>query len=115
MMRDRVAMMCAIHRQDHRCPEERNGAPERPSGMRLDTARILKAALLLGFGLHAVSLCSHAAENIPITRAETLTGRKLEFPAALQGKPAVCVFGFSKGAGDLTKVWLARLSQDGIT
>ena len=51
---------------------------------------------------------------MPVTQAETLTGHKVEFPAALQGGLTVCVFGFSKGAGDLTKVWMARLSQDGI-
>jgi len=77
-------------------------------------SRILKSALLFVFAFHAASLCSRAAENMPVTHAETLAGQKLEFPAALQGKPAVCVFGFSKGAGDLTKVWMARLSQDGV-
>jgi len=55
-----------------------------------------------------------AAENLPVTPAETLTGQKLEFPTALAGKPVVCVFGFSKEAGDRTKVWMMRLSQDGI-
>jgi hypothetical protein len=54
------------------------------------------------------------AENLPMTPAETLAGQKLEFPAALTGKAAVCVFGFSKEAGDRTKVWMTRLSQDGI-
>ncbi len=49
-----------------------------------------------------------------MTPAETLAGQKLEFPAALAGKSAVCVFGFSKEAGDRTKVWMTRLSQDGI-
>jgi hypothetical protein len=57
---------------------------------------------------------STAAENLPVTPAETLTGQKLEFPTALAGKPAVCVFGFSKEAGDRTKVWMTRLSQDAI-
>ena len=49
-----------------------------------------------------------------MTQAETLAGQKLEFPAALAGKAAVCVFGFSKEAGDGTKVWMTRLSEDGI-
>jgi predicted transcriptional regulator len=43
-----------------------------------------------------------------------LSGQKLEFPTAIAGKPAVCIFGFSKEAGDKTKVWMTRLSQDGI-
>ncbi len=55
-----------------------------------------------------------AAESLPVTQAETLTGQKLEFPSALAGKPAVCVFGFSKEAGDRTKIWMTRLSQDGV-
>jgi hypothetical protein len=55
-----------------------------------------------------------AAESLPVTPAETLTGHKLSFPTALAGKPAVCVFGFSKEAGDRTKDWMARLSNDGV-
>jgi hypothetical protein len=43
-----------------------------------------------------------------------LSAQKLSFPAALAGKPAVCVFGFSKEAGDRTKEWMARLSKEGI-
>jgi hypothetical protein len=66
-------------------------------------------AVLLSFPL----VCP-AAENLPVTSAETLAGQKLEFPTALAGKPSVCVFGFSKEAGDRTKVWMTRLSQDGI-
>jgi hypothetical protein len=66
------------------------------------------------YTLLAAGWSSAAAENLPVTPAETLTGQKLEFPTALAGKPAVCVFGFSKEAGDRTKVWMTRLSQDGI-
>jgi hypothetical protein len=55
-----------------------------------------------------------AAEDLPVTQAETLAGQKMEFPTALAGKPAVCVFGFSREAGDRTKLWMTRLSQDGI-
>jgi hypothetical protein len=55
-----------------------------------------------------------AAETLPVTPAETLSGQKLEFPTAALGKPAVYVFGFSKTAGDKVKPWMARLSQDGI-
>ncbi len=62
--------------------------------------------------LAAVGGC--AAANWPVTPAETLTGQKVEFPTALAGKPVVCVFGFTKVAGDRTKIWMARLSQDGV-
>ncbi len=57
---------------------------------------------------------SPAAENLPVTPAETLSGQKLSFPAALAGKPAVCVFGFSREAGDRTKDWMTLLSKDGV-
>jgi hypothetical protein len=73
-------------------------------------SQLAQACLL---GLFA-AFCRAADGNLPVTPAETLAGRKLEFPTALAGKPAVCVFGFSKEAGDRTKVWMTRLSQDGI-
>ena len=56
---------------------------------------------------------SLAAESLPMSQAETLSGRKLEFPAALAGKPAVVVFGFTKEAGDKVKAWMTRLGQEG--
>ncbi len=68
----------------------------------------------LTIALLLLTSTAHAAENLPVTPAETLSGHKLEFPTALAGKTAVCVFGFSKGAGDRTKVWMERLSHDGI-
>jgi hypothetical protein len=58
--------------------------------------------------------CFAASDNLPVTPAETLADQKIVFPTALAGKAAVCVFGFSKEAGDRTKVWMTRLSQDGI-
>ncbi len=58
--------------------------------------------------------CLAASGNLPVTPAETLADQKIVFPTALAGKAAVCVFGFSKEAGDRTKVWMTRLSQDGI-
>ena len=36
------------------------------------------------------------------------------FPTALAGKPAVCVFGFTKEAGDKTKAWMTSLNDAGI-
>jgi hypothetical protein len=66
------------------------------------------------FALLSAGWSSVLAENLPVTPAETLAGQKLEFPTALAGKPAVCVFGFSKEAGDRTKVWMNRLAQDGV-
>ena len=78
----------------------------------------MRPALLFVIACCAATLHIAAAEAIPSSHAETLTGQKLEFPAALlgklPGKPAVCVFGFSKSAGDLTKVWMTRLNEDGV-
>jgi len=74
----------------------------------------LKIALLLLFVFINVSRSSDAAENLPVTPAETLSGQKLQFPTALTGKLSVCVFGFSKEAGDRTKTWMTRLNQDGM-
>ncbi len=81
--------------------------------------RIVRSVLLCLVALHLSAFQpagqrSEPAGKTPVTQAETLSGQKLEFPTALQGKPAVCVFGFSKEAGDLTKVWMTRLSQDGV-
>jgi hypothetical protein len=62
-----------------------------------------------------LAACSFAAaQNLPVSPAETLSGDKIEFPTALSGKPAVCVFGFSKEGGDRTKVWMTRLHQESL-
>ena len=55
-----------------------------------------------------------SAASLPVTPAESLSGNKVDFPSALAGKSAVCVFGFSKEAGDRTKEWMTRLNQDGV-
>jgi hypothetical protein len=54
------------------------------------------------------------AQSLPVTPVESLTGQKLSFPSALAGKTAVCVFGFTKEAGDHTKDWMIRLNKDGV-
>ncbi len=66
------------------------------------------------FGIVFAFVALAAAAQLPVTPAESLSGQKLEFPTALAGKTAVCVFGFSKEAGDRSKVWMTRLTQDGI-
>jgi hypothetical protein len=57
---------------------------------------------------------SLAAQTLPSTEAETLTGRKLDFPKALAGQPVVCVFSFSKEAGEKTNEWMKPLLAAGI-
>ena len=69
---------------------------------------------LLAFAFAVLIQSSIAAQNLPSTAAESLSGHKMEFPAALAGHVAVCVFGFSKEAGDRGKPWMKRLNQDGI-
>lgn len=59
-------------------------------------------------------LAGSSAEPLPTTPGETLAGGKLEFPTALAGKPVVCIFGFSKEAGDKTKVWMSKLNESGV-
>lgn len=74
----------------------------------------MQITLILAITLFVGGWCLNAAESLPVTPAETLAGQKLSFPAALAGKSAVCVFGFSKEAGDRTKDWMARLNRDGV-
>ncbi len=52
--------------------------------------------------------------GLPVTPAESLSGRKLDFPSALAGKPTVCVFSFSREAGEAVGVWMNRLTRDGV-
>jgi len=61
--------------------------------------------------LIALRVWCAAPYSLPVTPAQTLTGQNLEFPTALAGKPAVCVFGFTKVAGDRTKAWMARSAR----
>jgi hypothetical protein len=59
------------------------------------------AALLLA--------CQLAQGALPATDGETLDGRKVSFPALLAGQPAVCVFSFSREAGEKTRAWMEPL------
>ena len=72
-------------------------------------ARLSKLALII-----TAAICAYAAENLPVTPAESLDNQKLQFPTALAGMPAVCVFGFTKEAGDRTKLWMTKLNDSGI-
>jgi hypothetical protein len=73
------------------------------------TAKIaLLLALLTGGEI------SLRADSMPSSPAETLSGEKLMFPNALAGRAAVCIFGFSKEAGDKTKEWMKAFSQDDL-
>ena len=50
-----------------------------------------------------------AAQSLPSTAGETLDGRKVSFPEMLAGKPAVCVFSFSREAGEKVQAWMEPL------
>ena len=69
---------------------------------------IFLGMLLLGPCLHAQTA------PLPATAAESLTGQKMQFPSALKGMPAVCVFSFSREATEKTRAWMTPLNQDGI-
>ena len=71
--------------------------------------RFAKLSILL-----VTAICAYAAESLPVTPAESLDNQKLQFPTALAGMPAVCVFGFTKEAGDRTKVWMTKLNDGGV-
>ena len=54
------------------------------------------------------------AQNLPATPAETVTGKKVEFPAVLHGAISTVIFGFDKDSNDKITVWLENLTSDGI-
>jgi hypothetical protein len=54
------------------------------------------------------------SQDLPVTAAETIDGKKLEFPTALRGSIATCVFGFGEDSADKVGVWLESLSGDNI-
>ena len=59
------------------------------------------------------ALCARA-QDLPVTAAESIDGKKIEFPTALGGSIAVCVFGFGKDSSNKVGVWLESLSGDNI-
>jgi len=59
------------------------------------------------------ALCARA-QDLPVTTAESMDGKKLEFPTALRGSIVTCVFGFGKDSSNKVGVWLESLSGDNI-
>ena len=53
-------------------------------------------------------------QELPSASAETLNGKKVDFPGALRGTVSVCVFGFGRESSNKTGVWLENLAGDGI-
>jgi hypothetical protein len=68
-------------------------------------ARLL-ALLALGLTLQA--------QTLPSEQAESLNGKKVEFPAAIRGAVSVVVFGFDRDSNDKITVWLESLTADGV-
>jgi hypothetical protein len=70
------------------------------------------------FALLTGCLCAAAqdlpAQDLPNDKAETITGKKLDFPAVLRGSVTTCVFGFGNDSVDRVGVWLESLSSDNI-
>jgi hypothetical protein len=58
----------------------------------------------------AVSIVLGAA--LPHTEAETLTGKKIVLPDALNGHPAIVVIGFTKRSRSQTAAWATQLTKD---
>jgi hypothetical protein len=69
---------------------------------------LMAALTLIGCCLTA------AAQDLPNDKAESISGKKLDFPSALRGSIATCVFGFGKDSSDKVGVWLESLSSDNI-
>jgi hypothetical protein len=59
------------------------------------------------------ALCARA-QDLPATVAETIDGKRLDFPSVMRGSIATCVFGFGKDSNDKVAVWLESLSGDNI-
>jgi hypothetical protein len=59
------------------------------------------------------ALCARA-QDLPVTTAESIDGKKLEFPTALRGNIVTCVFGFGQDSSNKVGVWLESLSGDNI-
>ena len=55
-----------------------------------------------------------AAQTLPSGEGETLSGLKIRFPDFLAGKQAVCVFSFSREAGESTRAWMDPLWKAGV-
>ncbi len=60
------------------------------------------------FGLYA------SAQNLPVDKAESINGKKFDFPTALKGTITTCVFGFGNDSADRVGIWLESLSSENI-
>jgi hypothetical protein len=58
----------------------------------------------------AVTLVLGAA--LPHTEAETLSGKKIVLPDALNGRPTIVVVGFTKRSQSQTAAWSTQLTKD---
>jgi hypothetical protein len=54
------------------------------------------------------------AQDLPNDKAETINGKKVEFPAVMHGAIATCIFGFGNNSADRVAVWLESLSADNV-
>jgi hypothetical protein len=52
------------------------------------------------------------AQSLPRFEAQNLSGTKLVFPDALEGKGAVFVVGFSRKSQEQTKIWSKRIAEE---
>ncbi len=85
--------------------------------MTIRRSRVTAARNVLFFGLLFCLASSPTllwAQAYPITHAETLSGAKIDFPEAIQGKAVVCVFAFSHEAGGKIRPWTDALSKDQV-
>ena len=66
----------------------------------------------LAFPVILLVASSLSAQVIPHTEAETLSGKKIVWPDAASGHPAVFIVGFSRAGGDSSGRWGKQLRQE---
>ena len=60
----------------------------------------------------AVAITIVLGAALPHTEAETLSGKKIVLPDAVNGRPTVVVVGFTKRSQSQTTAWSAQLAKD---
>jgi hypothetical protein len=54
----------------------------------------------------------HNSDPLPAVAGQSLSGKQVELPAAVLGKTAVMIFGFSRAGGDDAQKWHRRLEKE---
>jgi hypothetical protein len=77
--------------------------------MRQFLGKIPKLCLPLAFALACVTC---AAQTLPATAGETLSGKPIVLADAMRGHPAILIAGFTKAGGDGAGAWAKAVKSD---